>query len=304
MLSLAVRNSKQLYWGVSQGNKFVTLISALVFFSIACKTILGASPSPTLIPRPTRTPKPTASATFTQTPSPKPSHTFSPTPSATPTHTPTLLPTPTLTPTPTLPPPPGTLQKILPDGSTRFVDQDNGYQFVLPPDWLVQNLSAEGYSDLADTIVYIFPGMEQFVQGLVSQAAAGNLRLFASNSSPDYSFGDTPAMLLVSIVEQPGPIILPMFIILEIASQSLEAIIPDLEPLGTERIETSTGVQIGVIRSRMFSPEIGEMIFHKSVLFYNQDVLAIITLFTSDASRIQTELVFDGIVDRLEIIEP
>ena len=78
---------------------------------------------------------------------------------------------------------------------------------------------------------------------------------------------------------------------------------PGLVLLDTEITETPQGLQIGIMRTRVEMAEIGAPVFHESVVFRIDNIIAIVTLTTSDDSREQVEPAFADIIDSIEIID-
>ena len=115
---------------------FPLILCLILISSLACSSI------PFLAPTPTSTP--------TNTPNPTP--TFTPEPTQTQTPTPTSPP-----PTPTIEPTYPISEEELADGSTLIIDQELGYEFIMPPNWLVINFTSGEYDRLISTLEKEFP---------------------------------------------------------------------------------------------------------------------------------------------------
>ncbi|MBW8011914.1 MAG: serine/threonine protein kinase [Chloroflexi bacterium] len=197
----------------------------------------------------------------------------------------------------------GSYQEELSDGSTRFVDIEGGFQIVLSSDWLILDLSEEEIVDLAALGLDAFPGMEESLEELVLQAAAGNFRLLAFNTNPDFFTLDFSTNLNITIADQPGSDSLPLELITELTGQSLPEMIPGLELLDTEVGESAMGIPIGIITSRLNMVGVVESVFQKMVLFPVEGGFAIITMSTSEDARTEVETDFDSMLDTLEFLE-
>ena len=125
---------------------FLTAVLALWVLLLACANPmeLFATPTPTFTRTPTATKTPTATSTAT----------FTPTFTFTPTHTLTYTPTPT--------PLPKITFTLRADGTTLILDEEIGYQFVLPEGWGALNLVDMDFDAALREAATLYPGIASY----------------------------------------------------------------------------------------------------------------------------------------------
>lgn len=193
-------------------------LSLLLAYSLSgCDSIAGVFATPT----------PTATNTPTSTPTPLP--TFTPTP------------TPTYTPTPE----PATYQEELPDGSVLFVDRELGYRFVIPPGWVILNLTEEDVSEIITLAGEMFPLIGEYLEEIEPFLGPG-LRVLVIDPNPEHFQDGFPNInIVVDDSEPQKSMSVDMFMLRYVAA--LPELIPGIEIISWDLGENKVGVKYGEI---------------------------------------------------------
>lgn len=162
--------------------------SSLSDEEVAATAIAALSATQTAAP--TATPLP-----LTETPSPEPTATDTPTPEPAETPTPTVNPEPTETATPS-----SSLERIVLDsGETLYVHTEAGFSIILPPEWIVFDLTSDDYVELIEIAANqngsapFFPSREV----LDILAKSGSV-LYGFNGYSDSVENNEPITLIIS----------------------------------------------------------------------------------------------------------
>lgn len=185
----------------------------LLLATLACGTFAQPTPTPTSIP------SPTASST------------------------PTPRPTPTLTPTPSAP----STTRTLPDGSTEFTDHELGYSLVLPPEWVVLDLSAADMEAMIRFSADLNPDLAPLLEAFASSAAEGTRFIALHPNLQALQVGYFPNIAMITL----GDLGLSLRFLLEATAQSLETMIPGAKLISHEMIDSLNGSPAGRIEMRM-----------------------------------------------------
>ncbi len=225
----------------------------------------------------------------------------------TPTITPSPLPTPTpvFTPTPT-PIPEGVVQTEQADGSILFTDYDGGYQLTIPPGWEIVPISKEDIDQILNALAANNPQIEQF-RGVISQLDPEVFRAFLFNFN-SYAVSES-YVTNVNILLDRSSLVLsaPLDYVITSSASALESMGDQITILGSEQIETASGVPIGTIRvlQKITTSSGEEVDVYQSLMFVKTGkALVSITLSTPFSLHNAVEPEFDQIIDTLAILQP
>lgn len=260
--------------------KKTTLFVLSVVFVISlsgCSSISGLFATPT----------PTATNTPTVTPTPLP------------TNTPTPTPLPTFTPTPE----PVTFQEELPDGSILFIDKEIGYQFVVPEDWLILDLSDENISDMAGLAGEALPELKELLEDLTSTVQQGFRVYILDTNEERFEVGSPTISILFDDSQNPNQIPLEQFI--EIGVETLPNIIVGMEILDSGVSLNPNGIEYGEIVSTFPQIEgVTEQATKQSQAFIKiNEGFMIITFSSPESIYSEVDAIFSEVLDSFELIE-
>lgn len=153
-------------------------------------------------------------------------------------------PTPTETATPTAS---ATTSRTLSDGSTEFADHELGYRLVLPPEWIVLNLSAEDMEAMIRASAGLNPDLAPLLEGFASTAAEGTRFIALHPNAQALRAGYVPNIAMIRL----GDLGLPLDFLLEATAQSLESMIPGSQMISYAMIDSLNGSPAGRVEMRM-----------------------------------------------------
>lgn len=254
------------------------VLSVVFVFSLSgCSSISGLFATPT----------PTATNTPTVTPTPLP------------TNTPTPTPLPTFTPTPE----PVTFLEELPDGSVLFIDKEIGYQFVVPTDWLVLDLTDEDISEIVDVTGEAIPEIKELLEELTPTIQQG-IRVYIFDTNEEHFQGSSPNIgILFDDSQNPNQFSMDQFV--ELIVEALPELFPSIEILDWGFGFNSNGVEYGEIVSTIPQIEgVTEQAAKQSQVFIKiNDGLMIITFSSPENVYSEVEEIFEEMFDSFELIE-
>jgi len=257
------------------------LILALTLSSISC----GVSGLSSLFA--TETPTPTS--TFTPTP------TFTPSPTSTPTNTPTATPLST-----------GAFTEEQADGSTVFIDYDNGYRLVIPENWLVLPLSSEDIVDILDKVAEKNPDFEEIAKTF-SQLDPDVIRLIALNENNKYTNNSFATNLTITAIKDKVMSSMPLDFVTGAVEESLKqqgaTVVSEFQPASAN----ANGVEIGSFEFQQETPTAkgGKVKAQsKSLIFQSNGKLIMIQLAMPQQFAEELTPVLDQIIETIEFTAP
>lgn len=237
------------------------ILIALVSTSLSCTQVTNlfatATPTATNTPTKTATPSPTSTATRTSTPTATPTHTL----------TPTLL--------------PHTQFEDLEDGSTVLIDNEFGYQIVLPPKWAPLDLSSGDVEKALETGADAFPDMEEFFKEAVKNLDAEFIRFTAVLIDTEYIKGEFFPNMNVALDKN---IKIKVEDYLALLEEYLPRVVPSLEIIGTEIVTNNNDVEIGILESKLTLE--GRIMVQQQMIFRSSTALLVVTI-TATADQVE-----------------
>lgn len=234
---------------------------------------------------------------FLATETPTPTATFTPSPTSTPTQTPTSTPTntPTATPLPT-----GVTSEEQADGSTLFIDYDNGFKLILPSSWIVFPLDPEGLTEMLDEMSQSNPEYVdtaeafQYMDTDVFRMAA----LYADTSTLSSGFGTN---ITVAAFRDEMMSSMPLSFVTGVLEQSFIDGGSKVLTQGVNVYENDHGVEIEYLDIEQVSD--GVKLVIRMVVFQTDDALIAITITVPTQYKDDVLPVGEAIAQSIELLE-
>lgn len=264
-------------------NKSLLIVAFLILMLTLSSISCGVSGISGLFA--TETPTPTSTFTPTVTPSP----------TATPTNTPTATPLPT-----------GAVTEEQADGSTAFIDYDNGYRLIIPEKWLVLPLSSEDIVDILDNVAEKNPDFEAIAKSF-SQLDPDVIRLIALNENLEYTANGFSTNLTITAIEDKIMSSMPLDFVTGAVEESLKqqgaTVVSEFQPSS----KNANGVEIGSFEFQQETPTATggkAKVQSKTLIFKSNGKLIMIQLAMPQKFAGEITPVLDQIVETIEFVAP
>jgi hypothetical protein len=129
------------------------------------------------------------------------------------------------------------------DGSTRYTDGEGGFSLVIPPRWLVIELTREDAAAILAASAEQYPDAAPVIEFASDQAAG--MRMVAVDLDPSHWRG--PESPVLSVAFQPGMGTMPLDLFLDAYTAMVPEILPGATVLGSSQAETAAGVPLGLV---------------------------------------------------------
>jgi hypothetical protein len=149
-----------------------------------------------------------------------------------------------MTPSPT-PVPTGVQFEQQPDKSTRIVDYDNGYAFVLSEDWLPVQADAQTIKDRSEVISKTDPELAEMLKGL-DMLDNKAFRMVAFNKNDAYRDGQLVTNVFVLAYEDKISAALPLDFVVRVNTDQLKAM-PTVKILSQGTTKNKNNIEYGYI---------------------------------------------------------
>ena len=234
---------------------------------------------------------------FLATKTPTPTATFTPTPTFTPSPTPTA--TSTFTPTPT-PLPTGVTSSEQADGSTLFIDYDNGYQLVLPVDWIIIPVDQDALSAMIDELAKEDPDLVPSAEAF-KNLDPNVLRMAALNTNRKYIAKGSGTNVTVAAVEDQTLAALPLSLISGALEQSFISQGITVLTTGVNPVDNDHNVEIEYMDVQQKAN--GTDAQQRIIMFKTSKKLILVTVTTTPVFRDEIFQMADQIGASIELIK-
>ena len=186
---------------------------------------------------------PAGVASLFATETPTATNTFTPSPTLTPSPTSTSTSTPSPAPTPR---PSGVAADEQPDGTTRILDYDNHYQYILPENWEVVFTSQKDLQEALQTQGSTDPDLAD-IEKQLKAVDPDIFRLAAVNTDRKYLSAGSPTILTANAYEDALASSMPMAFVTAMIEDN---ILKDARSTSWEVIDNRNGVEVGVVTGK------------------------------------------------------
>lgn len=238
-----------------------------------------------------------ASLPLLSTATPTNTATYTPSPTSTPTQTPRSTPTHTSTPTSL---PAGVTSEEQKDGSTLFIDYDNAYQLVLPPDWIIIPVDKDTLSINLDELAKTNPNLVASAEAF-KDMDPDMLRMAALNTNMDYFANGSASNITIVAIEDETLSALPLSFISGALEESFKQQGFSVLTTGVNTIENDHNIEMNYMDLEQNIN--GLKIQQRMILFITSNKLIMMTISTLPQFADEMFQMGDEIGASIEILE-
>lgn len=228
--------------------------------------------------------------TATTYPTSVPTETPRPSATLTPTETPTLL-EPSLA---------DTSLQTQADGTQWFSDRFAGYQIILPPQWIVLDLSGGDFGEIVEDIVEENPQIENSIMDYAHRFK--DFRIMVFDEDPEHFHADVVPNLNIVLGPCPEE---PLPLVLHEVSSSLQESYPGIEILESQVVSLSGGLSVGQIDTIIPLENaygVVTQVYTRHAFTFTDAFFVIVTMGCSVEVQDELQPVFDEIVESFSLI--